>query len=313
MMVHLSSQKLRTPKGFEYLKNIIKTSDKNDILFKLQEYHKMHCALWTECVWSIVNATDSDIKFLCTDHPVTVFNQACFPASKWCRGANDPGIWLNGTHTIFPMSFEKCLILTNLSWCRNPYSNPLKERPNAKLFRTAMFKFTDIQTGRSLSEVEVNTINYILKTRARRYIAATKKEWLWPEKLHKAPRWDAIGKSHLLMPDPRSMTFSSEIVMGFKGGGSDAFDEYGRKPWEKDYSGKKPNDDEWHSFNAFKGEYARLFGPKRRGLSFNLGKLDNIEDDPDYHKHHLRLEQTSKPYVKELKAKKKSKRRVTNQ
>jgi hypothetical protein len=305
LIVYLSSQKLRTPKGFEFLKSITKNSNKNKILFKLQEYHKMHCALWTECVWSIADATDSEIKFICTDHPVTVYNKACFPSSRWCRGFNDPVIWLNGTHTIFPLSFEKCLILSNLSWVRNPYGNPVKERPNAKLFRTAMFKFTDIQTGRLLTDIDVNTINYIMKNRALRYIASTQKEWLYPENIYEIPRWDKIGDTFLLMPDPRSMTFSSEIIIGFKGGGSDSFDEYGRKPWEKDYCGKKPNDDEWHSFHAFQGEYARLFGPKRRGLSYEFGKLNKIEDNPDYHKYHLRLEQTSKPHVKELQRKKK--------
>ena len=313
IMVYLSSQKLRTPKGFQFLKNIFKGSGKNDILFKLQEYHKMHCALWTESVWSIVDATNSEIQFICTDHPVTVFNKACFPKSKWCRGFNDPGIWLNGTHTIFPLSYKKALILTNLSWARNPYGNPIKERPNAELFRSAMFNFTAIQTGRLLEENEVNSINYILKNRAYRYIAAAQKEWLYPEINYNVPRWDKIGESYLLMPDPRSMNFSSEIIIGYKGGGSDAFDEYGRKPWDKDYNKKKQNDYEWQTFHAFQGEFARLFGPKRKGVSYELSKLDNAEDDPDYHKYHLGLEQKCKQYVKGLRKNraKKKKKRVT--
>jgi len=304
IMSYMSSQKLRTPKGLAFLKSIFKGANKSQILIKLQEYHKMHCALWTECVWCIVDASESDIKFICTDHPVTVFNHACFPASKWCRGFNDPGIWLNGTHTIFPLSLNKCLILTNLSWARNPYGNPTDERPHAELFRTAMFKFTTVQTSRCLDEQEVNTLNFILKNRANRYIAAAKEEWLYPEKSFKISRWDNIGKSYLLMPDPRSMVFSTEIIIGHKGGGSDAFDEYGRKPWQKDYNDKEQNEYEWNTFHAFQGEYARIFGPKRRGLSFELCKLDNSIDDPDYHKYHLDLEARCKSLIKKKKKRK---------
>lgn len=306
IMAYLSSQKLRTPKGLAFLKSIFKGANKSQILIKLQEYHRMHCALWTECVWSIVDASESGIKFICTDHPVTVFNQACFPASKWCRGFNDPEIWLSGTHTIFPLSSNKCLILTNLSWARNPYGKPTDKRPHAELFRTAMFNFTTVQTGRFLNDQEVNTVNFILKNRANRYIAATNKEWLYPENNFKIPRWDKIGQSYLLMPDPRSMTFSSEILIGYGEGKADAFDEYGRKPWHKDYQDKEQHDYEWNTFHAFKGEYARLFGPKRRGLTFELSKLDQKIDDPDYHKYNLSLEGRCKHLMK-----KRTNKRVT--
>lgn len=304
IMAYMSSQKLRTPKGLAYLRSVFKGFDQNQILFKLQKYHKMHCALWTECVWSILDASESEIKFICTDHPVTVFNQACFPASKWCRKFKDPGIWLNGSHTIFPLSRDKCLILTNLSWARNPYGNPTYKRPHANLFRAAMFKFTSVQTGRLLNIEEVNTINYILKCRANRYIAATNKEWLYPENNFKIPRWDKIGQSYLLMPDPRSMTFSSEIIIGYKGGKSDSFDEYGRKPWHKDYNDKEQHEYEWNTFHAFQGEYARLFGPKRRGVSFEMSKVDNSIDSTDYHKYHLALEGKCKALIKRKKKRK---------
>lgn len=235
----MSVQRIRTPKGLAYLSQFTRSSSKNQLLMDMQQFQNMHCALWAECVWGIVDATNSKTKFIISDNPVTVYNQACFPGSTWCRGSNDPGIWLNGTHTIYPLSFEKALLLTNLSWARNPYGNPLKERPHSTLFRPAMFKFTGIQTGRMLSEEDVITINYILKSRAIRYIAATTEEWLYPEKASKKLRWDKIGKSHTLMPDPRSMTFSSEIIIGYDNKRSDFFDEYGRKPWHRDYNDKE--------------------------------------------------------------------------
>lgn len=307
LLAYMSAQKLRTPKGLKYLKSVLRTTDKNEVLFKLQELYRMHCAIWTECVWSIVDACDSATKFICSDHPVTVYNEACFPASKWCRGSNDPPIWLNGTHTIFPLNQNKALLLTNLSWARDPYSNPLRERPNPELFRPAMFKFTDIQTGHKLSEQDVITINYIIKHRSYRYIAATNNDWLYPEKAMKKTQWDKITKPYTLMPDPRSMTFSSEIIVGYKDGTSDRTDEYGRKPWQDGFTDKERHDYEWNTFHAFKSEYARIFGPRRRGVAFNFGSKDNEVDSDDYHKSLLQQEHVYKRYIRQSKKRRKHK------
>jgi hypothetical protein len=121
------------------------------------------------------------VKFIVSDHPVTVYNRACYPGSTFCRGCNDPDIWLLATHTFFPLSLTKVLILTNLAWARSPYQNERKVRPNPGLFRSAIFNFTDIQIWRYLSEQEVIQINYIIKKRALRHVAAAEKEWLCPE------------------------------------------------------------------------------------------------------------------------------------
>jgi hypothetical protein len=302
---YTSVQKLRTPKGLEYLRSFAKSGDKNQLLFDMQKFQKMHCALWSECVWSIVDASDSNTKFLLSDNPITLYNQGCFPESKYCRGSNDPGIWLDGTYTIFPLDLNKALILTNLSWVRNPYGNSIKERPNAELFRGTVFNFTGIQIGRMLSEEEVLQINYVIKSRASRYIAAQKEEWLYPEKHINIKRWDELGKSYLFMPDPRSINFSSDVIIGYGNGKSDAFDEYGRKPWQADFKEKERKNKEWDSFQAFKGEYARIFGPIRRGLGFDFGSKDGSVDDAEYHAHHLSLEAKYKPKVKRGRKKRK--------
>ena len=297
----ISVQRIRTPKGLSYLASLINSKNKNRLLIEMQQLHMMHCAIWTECVWSIVDASEATTKFIVSDNPVTVYNQACFPGSSWCRGNGDPGIWLNGTHTIYPLSISKALILTNLSWARNSYANPLKERPHSALFRPAMFKFADIQTGRMLTDQDVIIINHILKSRASRYIAAAREEWLYPEKHIKNLRWDKIGKSYLLMPDPRSMSFSSEIIIGYDNKRADLFDEYGRKPWHEDYNDKERSEYEWETFHAFQGEYARLFGPRRRGISFEFGGKTKLVDSDDYHKYHLSLEQRCKARMRRWK------------
>lgn len=290
LLLYMSLQKLRTPKGLDYLADLVKLSDKNMVLFKLQELKQLFCALWTECIWSIIDASESKTKFILSDHPVTVYNKACFPLSKWCLGHRDPEIWFNGTHTLFPMSLEKMLVLTNLSWVRNPYQNPLKTRPNPNLFRPAVFNFMQIQTGRFLTEVEVSEINYVLKKRARRYIAAAEESWLYPENNIPTQHWDKLGNGYLFMPDPRSVKFSTELIFGYDDKKADFFDEYGRKPWQTDYKEKDQQEKEWQTLHAFQGEFARIFGPRRRGRSFNYMRLDDEEDSPDYHAYHLAQE-----------------------
>ena len=117
----------------------------------------MFCATWTECVWQIADASDSDTKFIISDHPVTVYNRACPHLSRYCEGSHDPDIRLHATHTYFPLSLDQILILTNLSWVRNPYQDELRPRPNPRLFGETIFKFLSIQVGRKLSEDEVIT------------------------------------------------------------------------------------------------------------------------------------------------------------
>ena len=92
------------------------------------------------------------------------------------------------------------------------------------------------------------------------------------------------------MPDPRSVTFTREIVVGYSHGRSDVFDEYGRRPGQKSFKDEALARKEWRTSLAFQGEFARLIGPKRRGRAFEFGKADKVEDDPDFHKYHLGLE-----------------------
>jgi hypothetical protein len=301
LLQFMAAQKIRTPKGLDYLANISGIGDRNEVLIAMQSLYRMFCAIWTECVWLIADAADSPTKLLLTDHPVVVYNRGVFPDSSEFRREGDPPVWLSGTHTLFPLDYEKILILTNLSWVRNPYGNPKRTRPNPELFRSAMFDFTAIQTHRSLTEDEVIRINYIMKRRAHRFIAAERKEWLYPEVRLGRQRWDKLTEPHLLMPDPRGVSFTSGIYMGWEDGRRAAFDEYGRRPGQPGYDPDARNDHEWDTFHAFKGEFARLMGPKRRGRAFNVARLDNEFDSPDYHSYHLRLESDCKGRMRQRK------------
>ena len=298
MVLYMSTQKLRTPKGLGWLSNKAKTLDRHKILSLMLQLRQLFCAIWTECIWLIADASQSETKFIISDHPVTVYNRVCGPRSHWCRGNNDPDIWLQGTHTIFPLSLEKVLILTNLSWVRNPYQSPVNFRPNPNPLRGAVFKFFEIQTLRHLSEQEVREINFIIKSRALRYIGAAQKDWLYPDHYISKSQWNVYGNGYLLMPDPRTVNLGGEILWGNEDGAGGAVDAYGRKPWEKDYDKEGKSLQEANTLPKFQGEFARLFGPYRRGRAYQGMGLDNERDDEKYHKYHLSLERKNRKHHK---------------
>ena len=289
LMTYMSVQKMRTPKGLAHFNATLKRTDKNAILLTMQQVHRMYCAIWTESIWQIANAIDSPTKFIISDHPVTVYNRACPPLSKWCIGHNDPDIWLHATHTYFPLSLDKVLILTNLSWVRNPYQNEVRTRPNPHLFRDAIFNFASVQTGRTLSEDEVLQLNYITKRRAYRYIAAADKQWLYPERHVSIDHWKKLGGGHLLMPEPRLVTMGGEIFLGYKGGGSDSFSEYGHKPWQKGYKDERREKRESEALYRFQAEWAIKHGAKYTANNSEFGGFRIREDSDEMINHHKAL------------------------
>jgi hypothetical protein len=289
LLVYMTVQKLRSPKGLSWLKEQLRSTEKHEILRSVVRYQQLFAATWSECIWLIADASQSKTKFIVSDHPVTIYNRRCGPRSQWCRGHNDPDIRLHASHTLFPLSLDKILIFTNLSWARNPYQSEVEMRPNPILFRTAIFNFLEIQTLRHLSEEEVRQMNFIIKSRAMRYVAAGQEDWLYPERHVSKSDWNTFGYGYLLMPDPRGITFRGETFIGHQSGAVSHFDAYGRRPWQQDY-GRESNDRrEFRTLYRFKGEFAHLFGPTRRGRTFEHARLDPELDDGDFHQYHLSL------------------------
>lgn len=287
MVLFMSTQKLRTPKGLDWLSSKIGTSDRSQALQHMLRLRQLHSAIWTECIWQIADADQSDTKFIISDHPITVYNRKCGPRSHLCRGSNDPDIWLNATHTIFPLTLNKILILTNRSWVMNPHQSEVEPRPNPTPFRPAIMGVMDIQTMRHLSEQEVREINFIIKMRAYKHIAAGKEEWLYPEEFISKSNWNTYGHGYLLMPDPRAVHAGGETIIGYNDGSVEAFDAYGRRPWQPEYDKESKDSDEFISLHRFQGEFANLFGPYRRGRSFQMAMLDPERDNDEMHKLHL--------------------------
>lgn len=297
MMLYMSTQKLRTPKGLDWLANITQSNNVQVVLNRMMEYRNLFSAIWLECIWQIADASSSPTKFIISDHPVTVYNRECGPRNpKWCRGPMDPDIRLVGTHTIFPLSLDKILILTNLSWARNPYQRATNVRPNPKMLRGAVFKYMDIQIQRMLTEQEVREINFIIKSRAYENIAAAEEEWLYPEHYVSKSNWNTFGNGYLLMPDPRPLHYGGQVIMGYNDGSAAAFDEYGRRPWEEGYNDPDQSPSSENSLYRFKGEFARLYGPERRGRSIQGGSLDAAVDTQKFHEYHLSLDAKSKKH-----------------
>jgi hypothetical protein len=288
LMTYMSVQKLRTPKGLGWLAQVARSQHRNLTLIHLQSLQNMFCAIWTECVWQIADTNRSPVKFIISDHPVTVYNRDCFPGSPYCTGYNDPDIRMVASHTYFPLSSEKILILTNLAWVRNPYQAERKSRPNPNFFRNAIFNYNDIQLYRSLSEQEVLEINYITKQRAFRYIAAAQKEWLYPEKRLTSTNWRRLGGGYLLMPEPREIHMGGQIYIGYKDGRHDAFSEYGHKPWEPGFENKERAREESRTLERFKAGFAVMQGPAWRGTSWQFRRKGPHVDSDEFHQHYVR-------------------------
>ena len=286
LLPYMSVQKLRTPKGLQTLRREMQTQNKNDLLHTMQQMQTIFCATWTECVWQIADATKSETKFILSDHPVVVYNREAFPASKYCESGRDPDIRLLGTHTYFPLSLDKVLILTNLAWVRDPYQSALSVRPNPTLFRKTMFNFMDIQVDRYLTNEEVIEINYITKMRAQRFVLASQKSWLFPEEKMTSDHWRKLGDGYLLMPEPRHIHGGGEKFIGYENGQSEHFNEYGHRPWQKGYKSKERHDREWQAMLRFKAEWTSMFGKDYRALVWRspVRKSENTMSDEYYNR-----------------------------
>jgi hypothetical protein len=181
-------------------------------------------------------------------------------------------------------------MLTNLAWVRNPYQDERKFRPNPRYFHDTIFKFTDIQTHRSLSEQEVREINYITKRRALRYITAAEREWLYPENYLPSTLWSKLGRGFLLMPEPREIHMGGEVLVGYEDGRSGAWSEYGHRPWQEGYKDDRRDATESAALERFKAEWSVMQGPQYRGTSFEFHrKTDGPYVVPDeFHQHYLK-------------------------
>ena len=142
-------------------------------------FRQVFGAVWSECMpGTSPKPGASPTKFIVSDHPVRSTTASARHSIANVSGPATQTSRLNGTHTIFPLSMEKVLILTNKSWATNPYTPPTKMRPDPSVRAPARSSTKWTFTGRELTEDEVLRINLIIKDRAYRFIGAAKKDWL---------------------------------------------------------------------------------------------------------------------------------------
>jgi hypothetical protein len=235
---YIDIQKIRTPKGLDWLKAQYPTLTQNELMFEMQGIRMMHCTIWSEGVREIASAEDADVKFIVSDHPVTIYNHAAAPEAQACAYPSDPAITLKASQTIFPLTRNFCLILTNLEYARDPSTAPLDKRTFARNYRNSMARTDAFIRTRKLSSQEVARINYVLKARARRYIAAGRKEWLYPEN-SVSELWSELRKT-LLPPKDELWHFGGEMFAKFEDGRVHYQDEFGRTEKQRDFLKKDP-------------------------------------------------------------------------
>jgi hypothetical protein len=234
---HMAAQKLRTPKGLDWIRSCYGTLGQVELMVEMQALRLMHCTMWVEGVREIVSAHDSGVKFILTDHPVTVYNAAVDPTSEQCAYPQDPLVAAVGSQTVFALDANTCLILTHLEYAKEPDQLDLTRlRTNARHLGAGMARTDNFIRDRRLSREDVIAINYLLKSRAKRYIAAADKTWLYPEQEFNGS-WAQIAK--VLLPKADLWRFGGEIYVGYKDGTSGYWDEYGRTSKAHEFLARK--------------------------------------------------------------------------
>lgn len=222
---YIDAQKLRTPKGLDWLRSQYPRLSQNELMMEMQGIRNLHCTIWTEGVREIVSAEDADVKFIISDHPVTIYNHAVPPEAALSRYPGDPGIALKASQTLFPLSRDFCLILTNLEYANDPAGPPLEKRTFARAYRSSMVNTINFIRTRRLDSRQIAEINFVLKARARRFIAAGRKEWLYPEQVMTAP-WANLSET--LRPKDELWQFGGELYASYDDGRVHYQDAFGR-------------------------------------------------------------------------------------
>lgn len=240
LFTYLDAQKLRTPKGLDWIKNKYPELNQSELMMEMQSLRTMHCTLWAEGVRELVSASKSETKFILSDHPVTIYNYACPPSHELCCYPNDPDITLKGSQTIFPLDKNRCLILTNLEYAQDPENvNPLQQRTNATRLRNSMVNTINFINSRQLSDDEVKKINYIIKSRSNKSVAAGRENWLYPEEDINV-NWAELR--HVLLPSLNGILgFGGEMYVKFEDGSVHYQDALGRTTHSHEFLQKTPS------------------------------------------------------------------------
>jgi hypothetical protein len=237
---YLGAQKLRTPKGLDWINAHYSRLDQFGLMREMQHLLTLNLTIWSEGVREIVSAKKSDVKFIISDNPVTLYNAACPPDAPTCHYPNEPSVQWNGTQTIFALDAEHCLILSHLDYAKQADGvDLLAERQNDRNFGKSLVRTDAWIRSRSLSREQVLAINYLLKSRACKHVAAPVEDWLYPEQEY-AGDWGSIAEV-LRPPVDELWHFGGEMYVGYEDGSTHYQDPYGRTPGSHEYLKKSPS------------------------------------------------------------------------
>ena len=90
------------------------------------------------------------------------------------------------------------------------------------------------------------------------------------------------------MPEPREIHMGGQIYIGYKGGGHDAFGEYGHKPWQAGFEDKERHRQESRTLERFKAEFAVMQGPAWRGTSERFSRKGPHVDSDEFHQYYVK-------------------------
>lgn len=239
LLSYLGAQKLRTPRGLAWIQTRFPALSQVELLTELQHLRHMFGTLWAESVREIVSAESSEVKFLVTDHPVTMFNAALPADAPQFVHPMDPPLTWNGTQTLFALDANHLLILTHVPYAKDPdHIEAAAKRINARYFGDALMRTDAPIRSRRCTTDQVITVNAWLKSRARRYIAAAESDWLFPE-AHGRPEPGALAQ-FLRPPRDGLWGYGGEIYIGYEDGSHGYRDQYGRTSTDHEVVAKQP-------------------------------------------------------------------------
>jgi hypothetical protein len=117
----------------------------------------------------------------------------CYPGAPPCAYPNDPPPFWRGTRVIHPLSADRLLVISHVQHVDSPdRAKARQERRNARSYDQVLISYTNIESNRTLTDREVQMINYVIKQRSIRYVASVNIEDLYPEKAVGQPKWANI-------------------------------------------------------------------------------------------------------------------------
>lgn len=72
------------------------------------------------------------------------------------------------------------------------------------------------------------------------------------------------------MPEPRQIHMGGEVYIGYGDGHSEAYSEYGHRPWQTGFKDEKRSALESAALERFKLEWAVMQGPAYRGTTWDM-------------------------------------------